>query len=101
LSGQDGDEGGAAQSWGACGAASLPLGLDREGHISDYSGTDEIFRKHGNLVVGQHFPSPGKPTQIVEAGYLANGWIRVRHEDFDALRDILKKIGQMVQVRAA
>lgn len=59
-------------------------------------------QNYGNLVLGQHFPSPGgTPTQIVEACNLANAWIRVRHEDFDVLRDILNKIGQTVHVRAA
>lgn len=72
--------------------------------VTDEGALDSAVRKaqnYGNLVVGQHFPSPGRPTQIVEAGNLANAWIRVLHEDFDTLRDIMNKIGQMVHVRAA
>jgi formate-dependent phosphoribosylglycinamide formyltransferase (GAR transformylase) len=78
----------------------IALRPERDGHISGYSGTEGIFEKHGNLVVGQHFPSPGTPTQPVEAGYMANAWMRVRHEDFDTLRGILNEIGETVRVRS-
>ena len=47
-----------------------------------------------------HFPSPGTPTQPVEAGYMANAWMRVRHPDFDELRRILNEIGETVRVHA-
>ncbi len=80
--------------------AIIALRPDRDGRISGYSGTDEIFRKYGHLVVDQHFPTPGTMTQGVEAGYMANAWMRVRHEDFDALRGILNEIGETVRVHA-
>ena len=78
----------------------IALRPDRDGHISGYSGTEEIFGKYGHLVVGQHFPSPGTPTQGVEAGYMANAWMRVRHEDYDTLRGIMNEIGEKIQVHA-
>ena len=73
---------------------------DRDGHIAGYEGTEEMFRKYGGLVVGQHFPALGTPTQSVEAGYMANAWMRLRHPDFDVLHGILNEIGERVQVRA-
>ena len=82
----------------SCGIVALRP--DRDGRISHYDGTDEVFGKYGHLVVGQHFPEPGTPTQGVEAGYMANAWMRVRHESFDTLRGILNEIGEKVQVRA-
>jgi hypothetical protein len=82
----------------ACGIVALRP--DRDGRLLGYEGTDEIFGKYGELVVGQHFPEPGTPTQGVEAGYMANAWMRVRHPDFDTLRAILNEIGEKVQVRA-
>ncbi len=82
----------------ACGI--IALRPDRAGHIAGYEGTEEIFRKYDDLVVGQHFPAPGTPTQSVEAGYMANAWMRVRHPDYDALRGILNEIGERVRVRA-
>ena len=82
----------------ACGI--IALRPDRDGRIAGYEGTDEIFRRYGDLVVGSHFPAPGTPTQPVEAGYMANAWMRVRHPDYDELRGILNEIGERVQVRA-
>ncbi len=82
----------------ACGI--IALRPDRDGRISHYEGTEPIFQKYGDLVVGQHFPEPGTPTQGVEAGYMANAWMRVRHPDHDTLRGILNEIGETIQVRA-
>jgi len=82
----------------ACGI--IALRPDRDGHIAGYEGKDTIFSRHAKLVVGHHFPEPGTPTQPVEAGYMANAWMRVRHPDYDALRAILSEIGETVRVRA-
>ena len=81
-------------------AGIVALRPDRDGRIAGYEGTEEIFGKYGEMVVGQHFPSPGTPTQPVEAGYMANAWLRMRHPDFDALRGILDEAGERIQVHA-
>ncbi len=82
----------------ACGIIALRPECD--GTITGYEGTSEIFDKYGAMVVGQHFPAPGTRTQAVEAGYMANAWMRVRHESFDTLRGILDDIGQTIVVKA-
>ncbi|MEM8665228.1 MAG: ATP-grasp domain-containing protein [Pseudomonadota bacterium] len=78
----------------------IALRPERDGRIAGYEGTEEIFRKYGDLVVSEHFPDPGTPTQGVDAGYMANAWMRVRHPDYDALRTILNDIGETITVRA-
>jgi hypothetical protein len=83
----------------ACGI--IALRPDRDGRISHYEGTEHIFARYGDLVVGQHFPEPGTPTQPVEAGYMASAWMRMRHPDYDALRGILDEVGRTIRVRAA
>ena len=82
----------------ACGIVALRP--DRDGRITGCDGAEEIFARHGEWVVGHRFPEPGTPTQGVEAGYMANAWMRLRHPDYDALRGILDEIGKRVQVRA-
>jgi hypothetical protein len=52
------------------------------------------------LVVGYYLPALGTPTQPVEAGYMANAWMRLRHPDFDMLHGILNEIGERLRVRA-
>ena len=60
----------------------------------------EVERRFGDCVVGSHFPAEGTPTQPVEAGYMANAWLRMRHPDYDELRGILDFVGRTVKVRA-
>ena len=45
-------------------------------------------------------PPPGTPTQPVEAGYMANAWVRMRHPDYDRVREMLDDVGRTVHVRA-
>ena len=82
----------------ACGI--IALRPDRDGHISHYSGLDDIFGRYRDLIVGHRFPSPGTGTQPVEAGYMANAWVRLRHPDYDTLRQVLNDIGETVTVHA-
>lgn len=82
----------------ACGI--IALRPDRDGRIEGYEGTDWIFRKYGDQVIGQYFPEPGTSTQQIEAGYMANAWMRVRHEEFETLKSILNEIGETIKVRA-
>ena len=82
-------------------AGMIALRPDRDGRISGYSGVDDIHERYGDCVVAAHLPHIGTPTQPVEAGYMANAWMRVRHPDYDELRRILNEIGETVQVYAA
>lgn len=81
-------------------AGMIALRPDRDGRIAGYEGLEETLGPLQSWILDAHLPSPGTPTQPVEAGYMANAWIRVRHEDYDQLREILDRIGQGVNVRA-
>ena len=82
----------------ACGI--IALRPDRDGKIVGYDGLEAIFQQYGDNIVEQYIPDPGTPTQGVDAGYMANAWLRVRHPDYDELRLILNDIGERVAVRA-
>jgi len=79
----------------------IALRPDRDGRIVSYEGADEIWRRYAHNIIDAHLPPPGTPTQPVEAGYMANAWMRLRHEDYDALRGILDDVGRTLRVRAA
>ena len=81
-------------------AGMIALRPERDGHITGYSGLDEIGRRYGDCIVASHLPEPGTPTQPVEAGYMANAWMRVRHTNYDELRSIMNEIGETVRVHA-
>ena len=81
-------------------AGLIALRPEGDGHITGYSGIDEVQARYGEWVLDAHFPAPGTPTQPVEAGYMANAYARLRHPDFDALRGMLDDIGRTVTVHA-
>ncbi len=81
-------------------AGMIALRPERDGRITGYSGVDEIGRRYGDCIVAAHLPDPGTPTQPIEAGYMANAWMRIRHPDYDELRRILNEVGETVRVHA-
>jgi hypothetical protein len=81
-------------------AGIIALRPERDGTIAGYSGLDAIERAFGNWIIDYHLPSEGTPTQPVEAGYMANAWIRMKHPDFDELRRMLDTVGETVKVHA-
>lgn len=81
-------------------AGIVALRPEIDGVISGYSGVEEMQARFGDLVIDAHLPPPGTPTQGVEAGYMANAWVRARHEDYDHLRHVLDEIGRSITVHA-
>jgi len=81
-------------------AGVIALRPDRDGHIAGYDGLDEAQRRFGQWVIDLHLPPEGTPTQPVEAGYMANAWVRMKHPDYDELRSMLDFVGRTVRVRA-
>jgi carbamoylphosphate synthase large subunit len=81
-------------------AGLVALRPDRDGIIADYEGIDEMQHAVGESVIDSHFPPPGTPTQSVDAGYMANAWVRLKHPDYDELRNMLDRVGMTVKVRA-
>ena len=81
-------------------AGIIALRPDRDGTISHYDGREEIQRRFGPAIIDSHFPPPGSPTQGVEAGYMANAWLRMKHPEYDTLRSMLDVVGQTLKVRA-
>ena len=80
-------------------AGMIALRPDQDGHIRAYEGIDVLERFSEN-VIDAHFPPEGTPTQGVEAGYMANAWVRMKHEDYDSLRDLLDHVGESIKLRA-
>ena len=81
-------------------AGTIALRPSCDGRITGYSGVEEIQQRFGELIFAAHLPPPGSRTQPIEAGYMANAWLRLRHPDYDRLREILNTIGETVHVHA-
>lgn len=81
-------------------AGIVALRPDRDGHIARYDGVEEVRRRFGGNIIDHHLPPPGAPTQPVEAGYMANAWVRMKHHDYDGLREMLDFVGRTLKVHA-
>jgi len=81
-------------------AGLIALRPDQDGTIAGYEGVEKAKEALGPALIDSFFPPPGTPTQPVEAGYMANAWLRARHPDYDELRKMLDFVGQTVKVRA-
>jgi carbamoylphosphate synthase large subunit len=81
-------------------AGIIALRPDQDGTIRGYDGIDDAQQRLGEWVIDTHLPPPGTLTQGVEAGYMANAWVRMRHPDYDTLRGMLDDVGRNVRVRA-
>ena len=81
-------------------AGIVALRPQRDGHIAGYEGLDEVQRRFGAHVIDVHLPTEGTPTQPVDAGYMANAWVRMKHPDYDELRGMLDFVGRTVRVHA-
>jgi carbamoylphosphate synthase large subunit len=77
----------------------IALRPEADGVIAGYEGLEQVRARFGGNLIDWHLPDPGTPTQPVEAGYMANAWIRARDPDYDRLRAILNEIGETVKVR--
>ncbi len=81
-------------------AGIVALRPSQDGHVCGYQGLDQIQQQYGDWIVDYHLPPEGTATQAVEAGYMANAWIRMKHPDFDELRKMLDETGQTVKLFA-
>jgi hypothetical protein len=83
----------------ASGMVALRPGGD--GQITGYTGVEEMQGRYGEWVIDAHLPPPGTATQPVEAGYMANAYVRMRHPDYDTLHAMLDTVGRTLHVHAS
>lgn len=81
-------------------AGIVALRPSADGVIQGYSGVDDIRHRSDEWIIDAYLPDPGTPTQPVEAGYMANAWVRMKHPDYDTVRDLLDDVGRTVHVYA-
>ncbi len=78
----------------------VALRPDRDGHILGYTGAAEIQDRYGDWIIDFHLPGEGTATQGVEAGYMANAYVRMKHPDYDHLKNMLDDVGRALKVHA-
>jgi formate-dependent phosphoribosylglycinamide formyltransferase (GAR transformylase) len=81
-------------------AGMIALRPECDGTIVGYDGVDDVHHRFGKYIIDELLPPPGTRTQPVDAGFMANAWMRLWHPDYDTLRGMLDTIGRTVKVRA-
>jgi formate-dependent phosphoribosylglycinamide formyltransferase (GAR transformylase) len=79
----------------------VALRPETDGQITGYSGVEDLQGQYGEWVIDAYLPSPGTATQPVEAGYMANAYVRMRHPDYNELRGMLDAVGRTLHVYAS
>ena len=82
-------------------AGIVALRPDQDGRITGYSGANEIQQQFGEWIIDCHLPAVGTATQGVEAGYMANAYVRMKHPDYDHLCHMLNQVGETMKVHAS
>ncbi|NNF43897.1 MAG: ATP-grasp domain-containing protein [Phycisphaerales bacterium] len=80
-------------------AGIVALRPEADGRIAGYEGREAVEHAYREWIIDGHFPPPGTPTQPIEAGYMANAWLRMRHPDYDELRSMFDAVGRTIRVR--
>jgi formate-dependent phosphoribosylglycinamide formyltransferase (GAR transformylase) len=78
----------------------IALRPSQDGRITGYSGVDALGAAFQPFFIDWLLPPEGHPTQPVEAGFMANAWVRMKHENYDELRRMLDIVGQTLKVYA-
>jgi biotin carboxylase len=81
-------------------AGSIQIRPDRDGKIVAHRGLDAAMRRCGEWVYEKAVPAPGTPTKGLERGWLVNTWFRLRHPDYDTLRELMTFLGDTVRADA-
>lgn len=79
---------------------SVQIRPDRDGRVVAHDGLEEAWAKCRPFLYEYEIPTPGSPTRSLDKGWLVNTWFRLRHEDYDQLRELMTFLGRTVKCRA-
>lgn len=81
-------------------AGSIQIRPSQDGRYVGHRGLDEAFQRCGEWIYEHAIPAPGTPTKGLDRGWLVNTWFRLRHPDYDRLRELMTFLGETVHADA-
>lgn len=81
-------------------AGSIQIRPSCDGKYVGHRGLDEALRRCGEWIYEKSIPDPGTPTKDLDKGWLVNTWFRLRHADYDRLRELMTFLGETVKADA-
>jgi len=79
---------------------SIQIRPSRDGKIVGHRGLDAAMQRCRAAIYEQSVPAPGTPTKGLDKGWLCNTWFRLKHTDYDQLRDLMTFLGETVKADA-
>ena len=81
-------------------AGSIQIRPNADGKYVGHRGIAEAQQRCGAWIYEQSVPEPGTPTKPLDKGWLVNTWFRLRHENYDTLRELMTFLGETVKADA-
>jgi len=79
---------------------SVQVRPDKDGTVAGYEGVRTIWKTCRRWIWEYDLARPGDPTVPIYKGYLHNAWFRLKHPDYDTLRQMLTFIGETLKMKA-
>ena len=81
-------------------AGSVQIRPDRDGVFAAHHGLEVAWQRCREWIYEYEIPALGSPTKPLDKGWLCNTWFRLRHPDYDQLRDQMTFLGRTVRSTA-
>jgi biotin carboxylase len=81
-------------------AGSIQIRPSTDGRYVGHRGLEAAFQRCGPWIYEHAVPKPGTPTKGLDRGWLVNTWFRLRHEDYDQVRQLMTYLGETVRADA-
>lgn len=79
---------------------SIQVRPSQDGVIVGHRGVQEAMARIAPFVYEHALPAAGTPTKGLDKGWLCNTWFRLKHEDYDRLRELMTFVGETVKTDA-
>ncbi len=76
---------------------SVQIRPSQDGVIRGTRGLEAALRRCGDTIYEQSIPAAGTRTKALDKGWLVNTWFRLRHPDYDTLRELMTFLGTTVK----
>jgi biotin carboxylase len=81
-------------------AGSIQIRPSRDGRYTGHRGLEQAFGRCGEHIYEYSVPEVGTPTKGLDRGWLVNTWFRLKHPDYDRLRELMTFLGETVRADA-
>ena len=79
---------------------SIQIRPEQDGHFRGHRGLEAAFQRCGKAIYEYEVPDAGTKTKGLDRGWLVNTWFRLKHKDYDQVREMMTFLGDNVRAEA-